>query len=325
MRGLLLFIFVVSLDASLSLPTMYASGMVIQHSEPFMLWGSATSDVTKVTVSFSAKTYSSTVKSGRWEVTLPATNPSLTPSTIEITGGNDTISLIDILFGEVYVCSGQSNMGLPVISTLNGSQEIANSGNHGSGLRVLQVDTSLSYYNVTQPQTNLTASIPWGRPAPPGATPIAGAAPLRDIGGFSAFCFYTGVEMVKSNPDMPVGLIASAWGGTAIEVWMTPKALQQCGATSRVVREEESVWRNPDPGLLLTATAAGVMTTGLGSCPVVHSTLWNAMIAPLSVLSTAGFLWYQVVRFVVHFDVHLMPYLISETISALASIVLSIH
>jgi sialate O-acetylesterase len=134
----------------------------------------------------------------------------MTPTTISISTASEKIELTDVVFGEVYVCSGQSNMALSVRATLNSSQEILNAGNHGPGLRIMQVAASLDYYNVTEPQQNLSTSISWGRPVAPGAPSVPGIV-HNTIDGASAFCFYYGASLTKANPDIPIGLIASSW------------------------------------------------------------------------------------------------------------------
>eukprot|EP00041_Stephanoeca_diplocostata_P015720 m.300986 g.300986 ORF g.300986 m.300986 type:complete len:183 (+) comp20135_c0_seq4:451-999(+) len=144
-----------------------------------------------------------------------------TPGTITIIGDGTTISLEDIVFGEVYVCSGQSNMELSVLATLNATKEIAAAGTHGPNLRVMQVALESSYFNVSVPQTNLSVSIPWGHPAPPvntsstsGHTTAENGVVSVDISSMSGMCYYYGIEMTQRHKDMPVGMIASSWGGT---------------------------------------------------------------------------------------------------------------
>ena len=84
------------------------------------------------------------------------------------------------------------------------------------------------------------------------------------------------------RPKMPIGLIASSWGGTAIEPWMSPSALDKCGEPPTVPTSQTYWRRSPsDPGLSATAV------------PSVPSTLFNSMIAPLLVLRVTGWLWYQ--------------------------------
>lgn len=172
-------------------------------------------------------------------------------------------------------------MGLTVIASANATDEIAAAATHSAGLRIMSVRNAPEYYNVSQPQTNLSVSIPWARPS------------SSNVPGMSAMCYYYGVEQVKRHPQMPVGMIASAWGGTDVQVWMSPTALARCGGPA--VQEEAAPSTMPqhqrqqsraDPGLGYINPELGV-----GACPTVPSTLWNSMIHPLLPLRLSGFLW----------------------------------
>lgn len=136
-------------------------------------------------------------------------------------GDGTTISLVDVVFGEVYVCSGQSNMELSVIATLNATQEIAAAGSHGPNIRVMQVAMQSTYGNVSVPQANLSVSIPWGHPGSPadikghvGYSTAENGVVSVDITSMSGMCYYYGIELTQRHKDMPVGMIASSWGGT---------------------------------------------------------------------------------------------------------------
>jgi sialate O-acetylesterase len=129
-----------------------------------------------------------------------------------------TITLHDVLFGDVWVCSGQSNMEMAVIDIFNGTEEIANAGNYPK-IRLFTV-----------------ARIPSAAPI----EELAGmflnwsvASPLS-VGGpsfryMSAVCWLYGKMIQQALGGRPIGLIGSSWGGTTVEVWMPPKALEDCG------------------------------------------------------------------------------------------------
>ena len=106
---------------------------------------------------------------GRWSVQLPALPPSLLPTTLNVSSSaadDAKLGFDDVLVGEMYVCSGQSNMGLQVQATVNASAYIAAAGERAASLRIAQVANAAEYYNVTTPQTDLALSIPWARPGP---------------------------------------------------------------------------------------------------------------------------------------------------------------
>ena len=94
-----------------------------------------------------------------------------------------------------------------------------------------------------------------------------------------------------------VGMIAASWGGTAIEPWMSPSALHECGPTSEAIedRVQLSTSSSPDRGLSYLSRAASLSDGPGARCgiPQVPGTLWNTMIAPLLPLRLAAFRWYQ--------------------------------
>ena len=127
------------------------------------------------------------------------------------------------------------------------------------------------YCNTTQPQDNLTMSIPWTR-----ATPDA-------IPAMSAIAYLTAVNLLISNPGVPIGAIASSWGGTAMEPWMPAEALKACGQyndddTAAAAAHVFAAPRMPAAALF-------------DDFPDKGSVLWNSMIHPLTRLSIAGVYW----------------------------------
>ena len=113
---------------------------------------------------------------------LPAQSTSTDGYTITIaTAATATITLDDVLFGNIFICSGQSNMALTVVATLNATAEAAASASYGDTLRIFQVLDDPAYANVTAPQPNLTASIPWARPT---------AAQTLGMSAVSAFAIF---------------------------------------------------------------------------------------------------------------------------------------
>ena len=266
------------MTTSFAIAAFLASHMVVQHSQPWTLVGTDAPGA-RVNASFRGVVYSAVVASdsGSWSIEMPVTEASNSGDTVTISSssGGTPIVLEDVVFGEVYVCSGQSNMQLAVSQTNNSAWEIARSSNLPNAFRIMQVALDPSYYNVTTPQSNLSVSIPWGRVSP------------QNVPYMSAVCYYFGVEQVERHPTMPVGLIASSWGGTAIEAWMTPKALASCG-----VVDEANVELDAAASIAMPSHFGDSLR--VGAPPVIHSTLWNSMLAPLAkVMSVTGWLWYQ--------------------------------
>ena len=132
-----------------------------------------------------------------------------------------TISIHDVLFGDVWVCSGQSNMQMAVSDIFNGTEEIANAGQYPK-IRVFTADLKPS----GTPIEELLGIIEnWSVASP------------QSIGGpsfsyMSAVCWVYGRMIHQALGGRPIGLIATSWGGTAIELWMPPSALKECGISA---------------------------------------------------------------------------------------------
>ena len=136
-------------------------------------------------------------------------------------GTNVTITLNDVLFGDVWVCSGQSNMQMTVGMAFNATEEIANAGNYPK----VRVFTAALVESLTPVEELLGIVENWSAASP------------QSIGGptwayMSAVCWLYGRMIHQALDGRPIGLIATSWGGTTIEVWMPPKALQDCNDTT---------------------------------------------------------------------------------------------
>ena len=208
MLGALALLLLLPSAASLQLPTMWASSMVVEADAPNALWGT---DAPGALVSVSAfgATFNATADaSGAFSLTLPAQPVSLSPQTIEVRSsapGSAAVTLTDVLVGHTFVCSGQSNAEIAVGQTFQWRAETASADALGATLRLFQVAMLPEYCSTAAPQTNLTANLPWAR------------ASSLVVPGMSAMCYYFGAELVAKHPGVPIGLLASSWGGTAIQ------------------------------------------------------------------------------------------------------------
>ena len=276
---------------TLRLPSVFSSSMVLpsQNSIPFHGWAAPSSRI-KVRVDSLPAVESNTTTSGLWRVVLPAMPPSLTSKTITVTSEPippakfvpEKVVLSDVLVGSIYICSGQSNMELPVSQTLNGTAEALASETYAARMPVFQVATLPNYFNVTSPQMDLTPNVPWGAPT------------AARIAGFSALCYYHARRVSDSHPTVALGVIASSWGGTAIQPWMSDAAVARCvgedgdGTSPAVLRIADfSPSMTPRDGIGAHDAAA------LSAVPSIPGTLWNAMLAPLLSLAPVAWLWYQ--------------------------------
>ena len=189
---------------------LFQDSAVLQRDHANPIWGHATPGAT-VTVTLADKHLSSRADShGDWKASLPPL-PAGGPYTLTVsTQGAATQTLHDILIGDVYLCSGQSNMVLPVRRTLDVDSEIANASN--GRIRMLTVDNVSS----VTPLDSIPASDHWLKTTP------------ANVPNFSATCYYFARELQKSV-DVPMGLIVSAWNGSRIEPWLSAQALRSVG------------------------------------------------------------------------------------------------
>lgn len=240
--------------AQIRLPALFTDGMVLQQNTEVQVWGNAgTNELVKVNTSWNRKSYRTKAdKSGRWK--LKFDTPSAGgPYQIDISGKN-RIMLKDVLVGEVWVCSGQSNMDMPVKGYFNAPVLHANEillHSPNKLIRLFKVARNASDH----PLDSLKGS--WQRADP------------ASVSDFSAIGYLFGRNL-QAFLDVPVGIIQATWGGSPIEAWMGSEAIENVskkrklkgGATSSAIHQ-------------------------------VQSNLYNGMIAPMAGYGVAGVLWYQ--------------------------------
>lgn len=191
-------------DAKVKLPALISDGMVLQREQPLKVWGTADAGE-NITVKFMKKTYNTTANvDGKWDITLPPLKAG-GPYLMEI---ND-IKLHDILIGDVWLCSGQSNMELPVGRVTDMfAQEIAAYSNEK--IRHIIIP---KVYNFHTPQEGIPATN-WKR------------LTQESVMEFSALAYFFAKEMYEKT-GMPIGLINSSWGGTPVEAWISEEGLKE--------------------------------------------------------------------------------------------------
>ncbi len=189
-------------SGQVSVPHVIGSHMVLQRDIPITIWGWAGRG-DAVTVELAGnKTVTAADASGEWKVKLPKMKAG-GPHKMIISGKN-TITLTDILVGEVWVCSGQSNMQWGVNGSNNAGAEIA--GAKFPKIRLFTVP------NVMKPEPQLDCNGRWTTCSP------------RTVAGFSAVGYFYGRELHKKL-GVPVGLINTSWGGSVAEAWTSKKTL----------------------------------------------------------------------------------------------------
>ena len=239
------------------LPVMMGDHMVLQQNSSVKLWGWADGKKVTVTTSWNNRTYKVTPdKDGAWLVKVDTPAGSYTPYSITISDGTRT-TLSDILIGEVWICSGQSNMemtmkgnmGQPIDHSL---ETLLNAGNYRDRIRFITVprtkgvkeraDFEGAKWEVSSPETTMDCS-------------AAG---------------YFFAKQLTETLHLPVGLVINSWGGSRIEAWMTEETLASVeGANIEAAK-------NPK-----------LDTNSRLQC------LYNIMLLPVKNYTARGFLWYQ--------------------------------
>lgn len=189
-----------SAHAAVELPLVFSDGAVLQRDRPLPVWGWATPGA-KIRVSFDGHDATTAAAGdGTWRVELPA-HAAGGPFELRVReAGAKEVAVRDVLVGDVWLCSGQSNMELTVGEAQNAPAEIAR-GNDPA-IRHFKIPKSWA----TMPQARLA-----------GGTWVA--ATPRTVGAFSAVCWFFAREL-KARNGAPQGLINSTWGGSRIEAWM---------------------------------------------------------------------------------------------------------
>ena len=192
-------------QAEVKMPSVFGDHMVLQQDAALPVWGSADAGE-KVTVTVGAESASATADaSGRWSVKLKALPTGSTPVTMTVEGKNK-LTFSDVLVGEVWFCSGQSNMAFALGSTDQATADMAKA-----------IDPQMRYFHVEgSPGLDPSSSFAcgkWQLCTPEVASALSGVA------------YFFGREL-RGTLNRPVGLMISAWGGTAIESWTPLSAIE---------------------------------------------------------------------------------------------------
>ena len=283
---LLLLLFDAPLYANVHLPALFADHMVIQRDEPVHVWGDADAGET-VTVAFRGLQRATTADSfGSWSVKLPP-GESGGPFILTIRGRN-TITFEDVLVGDVWVASGQSNMGFSLREAKDAQLEIA--GANLPTVRLLNIKQRFADY----PHGDVAVTMPWSVCTPDSAA------------GFSAVAFFFAREIAQRE-RVPIGIIQSAWGGTPAEAWTSMSALSRDASLMPVFSAWAEMVEAEPQTLLVEAREREEIKERAGAVkdenlqvpwhPIFNAwapaALYNGMIAPLTHFSIRGVIWYQ--------------------------------
>ncbi len=323
--GLLVLLLTSLAHAKLTLAPLFTDGMVLQQQKPVIVWGQADAGAT-VTVKLASDSATATADAqGNWQVKLPARSASAEAVQLEVTAGSDSVTRQDVLVGEVWLCSGQSNMQWAVASSNDAQNVLANAND--TLLRLFHVS------NTTAVEPQFSVGGHWR------------AASAESAQRFSAVAYFLGVNL-RRELNVPVGIIASSWGGTPIEAWTDPalmaaneitapilarwekelpefpqrkaqhdqamaqykldleafkqreearkqKAAAASAPASADVALEEAGQAKPAPAEAEKPPVAPRLTSYAPQSPHRPGNLYHAMIHPLAPYSLRGFTWYQ--------------------------------
>jgi sialate O-acetylesterase len=273
--------------AEVTLPRILADHMVLQRDVPIPVWGWAYPGEV-VTVSLEKDSAVATADAlGKWSVKLPARPAGGGPLKITIAGKNKIV-LNDVLMGDVWFASGQSNMELSMQGRANSpvkdsAAEIASADI--PEIRLLLVKQAVTVY----PLADLKDAAPWQVCTP------------KTVATFSAIAFLFGRE-IHDQVKVPIGLIDSTWGGTPAESWTSldglassPVLVPVMAARASDMNREADILQKFDADAEVAKVTGGTAPTHSGDKVNTWgpATLYNAMIAPFLNMPMKGVIWYQ--------------------------------
>lgn len=286
--------------ADVKLPGFFGDSMVVQQEMPVRVWGTAEpGESVQVTLEKSRKKTSQAVvadESGKWRVELPAQQASHDAHKM-IVQGNNTIEINDVLIGEVWLCSGQSNMEWAVRSCSDAKAEIA-AANYPL-IRHIKIGRNPS----TSPREDLDAS--WAKCNP------------QTAGSFTAVGYFM-ARKLREQLDVPIGLINSSWGGTRVEPWTPPVGFKNVealadiytsvlGRTPGSASYQATLSKHIDATQQWLSSAKTALDSGIAAASSPGyppqlipfkshqdpTMLYNGMIHPLVGYPIRGAIWYQ--------------------------------
>jgi sialate O-acetylesterase len=285
-----------TLFAGIQLAPLFQNNAVLQQGKPVPVWGLAAPGET-LAITYTAPVAADSQElttvadaNGRWQATLAALHACAEPATLTVSGTGEKLVRTGILVGEVWLAAGQSNMDMALFWTKRG-KEVAKTADLPL-IRYFKIGTVAK----DSPQFGLHGN--WNACRPGGA------------GGFSELGFYFARELHREL-GVPIGIINSSWGGTAIEAWMDAKtlandpagaavrerwekALGEFPAKQEKYRQAKAAWQaeKDTAGPEFKKQAPFPPGGGPGS-QYMPSGLYNAMLHPLIPGAIRGVIWYQ--------------------------------
>ncbi len=290
--GLILFLLALNTaQATLTLGLPFGDHAVLQHGKVLPVWGTADAGA-DVTVKLGDKTQKTKADAnGKWKVEFAESKPSKTATTLEVSSGKDKLVRSDLLFGDVWIATGQSNMDWMLKQCTKGKEAIAESAD--TNLRLFRMDGTLhpgsKRYSVEfltkMTPENYYATDGWQHSSP------ATSAPFTGVGYFFA-------KKLRKELDIPIGVIQLAVGGTPMEAHMPRSAFEGDKDLEPLL---EKWWSNPSYPKWCRGRAAHNLTNWTKNPPAgldpphpfAPTYLWQAGIDRFAPFPVKGVIWYQ--------------------------------
>ena len=271
--------------APLKLPAIFSDHMVLQFGRVIPVWGWAEpGESVKVTFRHFAEETTATAD-GSWRVEIGPLDAG-GPDRLYVVSGEKTIVLDDVLCGEVWLCSGQSNMAMTVDRCLDAENEIA--GANFPQIRQFKMPSVASSTPCdTISHSNREYQRIWQRASP------------ETVGLFTAAGYFFARDIHQRLGGVPVGLINSSWGGSVAEAWVSEPVLETDPELAPILKEWAEYsrhwegWRKSYKAYLERAAKAGSEGETIAPYYRQPSVLFNGMINPLVGYGMRGALWYQ--------------------------------
>jgi sialate O-acetylesterase len=286
-------------EADISLAPVFGDHAVLQRGKPVPIWGTAAPSES-ITVSFRGQSASATAGAdGGWKVTLAPLEASADGSDL-VVAGRGTVTLHDVVVGEVWLCSGQSNMEF----TVDDGGFTYHVDNAAAELR------TANYPLIRQLKVARTVAAAPARTVATGGWELASPA---TVGGFTAVGYFFARDIYHAL-GIPIGIIDSPWGGTPVESWMSDSARKATSLSASVDANwakskaewppervakypaEKAAWEKAEQEATAKHTKNALpwpQPPSTDDSPYLPGGLFNAMIAPLQPAAIRGVLWYQ--------------------------------
>lgn len=243
--------------SNIKLPSVFANNMVLQRESNVAIWGlSSANQQVEITTSWDKKKYTIiSNQNGNWRLQV-ATPKAGGPYEMTITDEQSTIRLNNVLIGEVWIASGQSNMAM-ALRGISEKEPVL----HGDSIMAAANNDQIRFY--IAPQTS------WAQPIQEYRRTSWNTATPTTAKNFSAVA-YTFAHELQTKLKIPIGIIQVAWGGTLIQSWMSAKSLEEFPSVKVPAKKDEAFEDKNTP-----------------------SGLFNGMINPLVGYNIKGIIWYQ--------------------------------